>query len=108
MNTTLDKLTPGWPAKLNLSFDLLVIIGATLLALTGPAWGDPGDEPKYISLAFLGVLAWLVGAFILRLYSPATPRSHADHLVLTLLLVIFVTISDFLWERIALPCMLRS
>lgn len=103
MNTTLDKLTPGWPAKLNLAFDLFVIVAATVLALSGPSWGPSTDEPKYASVAFLSIGMWLVGAFALRLYSPATPRTHADHLTLTLLLVSSVTITCYLWERIALP-----
>jgi exopolysaccharide biosynthesis polyprenyl glycosylphosphotransferase len=104
VNNSLDKLTPGWPAKLNIAFDLAVVVLATLLALTGPAWGPSADEPKYyLSLASLGLGGWLIGAFILRLYSPATPRTHADHLTLTFLLVVMVTAADFLWERIALP-----
>jgi exopolysaccharide biosynthesis polyprenyl glycosylphosphotransferase len=102
MVPTLDKLTPGWPAKVNLAFDLVLVLIASALALLGPVW-EPGDEPKYASLALLGVIAWVVGAAMLRLYSPATPRTHVDHLVLTLLLATAVSLSLFLWERLAMP-----
>lgn len=99
MNSTLDKLTPGWPAKANLAFDLIVLFGASALALQGP----PLDDPSTLSLGFLGFLGWIFGAAVLRLYSPMTPRSNGDHLTLTLLLVVAVSASLYLWERVILP-----
>lgn len=98
MNSSLDKLTPGWPAKANLAFDLVVLFGASALSLQGA----PLDEPAVLSLALVAFLGWLFGVAVLRLYSPATPRTHDDHLVLTLLLVVSVSFSLFVWERTVL------
>jgi exopolysaccharide biosynthesis polyprenyl glycosylphosphotransferase len=99
MNSMLDKLTPGWPAKANLAFDLVVLFGASALALQAP----PLDDPSTLTLALLGFLAWIFGAAVLRLYSPMTPRTAGDHLTLTLLLVVGVSASLSLWERVILP-----
>jgi exopolysaccharide biosynthesis polyprenyl glycosylphosphotransferase len=95
---TLDKLTPGWPAKLNLAFDLAVLVIASLLAMQSTV-----DDPAYSSLALMGIVGWLIGAAVLRLYSPHTPRGNGDQLALTLMLVVLVSLGLFLWERIALP-----
>ena len=97
MNSSLDKLTPGWPAKLNLAFDLAVLTGAGILALQG------ADDPAYLTLGVVGILTFLLGAAVLRLYSPMTPRGNVDHLTLTLLLVVAVSLALYLWERIGLP-----
>jgi exopolysaccharide biosynthesis polyprenyl glycosylphosphotransferase len=99
MNSTLDKLTPGWPAKVNLAFDLVVLFVASGLALQAP----PVDDPTTLSMAFLGFLCWIFGAAVLRLYSPTTARSNTDHLTLTLLLVVTVSGVLFFWERLVLP-----
>ena len=98
MNSTLDKLTPGWPAKVNLAFDLVILFIASGLALQAP----PVDDPTTLSMAFLGLISWVFGAAVLRLYSPTTARSNTDHLTLTLLLVVTVSMVLFLWERLIL------
>lgn len=98
MRDTLDKLTPGWPAKLNLAFDLLLLV----LAMTASMQGG-FDAPSFASLALVGLVGWLIGTAVLRLYSPCSPRSKTDQLTLTLLLVALVSVSLFLWERIILP-----
>ena len=97
MNSSLDKLTPGWPAKMNLAFDLLVLFGACAVAMQG------ADDPSYLTLGAVSILSWLFGAAVLRLYSPTTARTNGDHLALTLLLVVAVAVGLYLWERIALP-----
>lgn len=98
MRDTLDKLTPGWPAKLNLAFDVLLLVLAMSLSMQGGF-----DTPSFTSLALVGVVGWLIGTAILRLYSPCTPRSKTDQLTLTLMLVVLVALSLFLWERLVLP-----
>lgn len=98
MRDTLDKLTPGWPAKLNLAFDVV------LLVLAMSASMQVGfDTPSFASLSLVAILGWLIGTAVLRLYSPCTPRSKTDQLTLTLLLVVLVALSLYLWERIILP-----
>lgn len=99
MNGTLDKITPGWPAKANLAFDLVVLLGGCGVALQT----SPMDHPATLTTAAVGAVAWIVGAAVLRLYSPATPRTHGDHLALTVLLVVAVSSTLALWERFMLP-----
>ncbi|MCC7075419.1 MAG: sugar transferase [Deltaproteobacteria bacterium] len=98
MRDTLDKLTPGWPAKLNLACDVLLLVLAMAASMQGGF-----DAPAFASLALVGVVGWLIGTAVLRLYSPCTPRSKTDQLTLTLLLVVIVALLLFLWERIVLP-----
>lgn len=99
MNSTLDKLTPGWPAKANLAFDLAVLAAACTIALQSA----PTLDALFLSIALAGMATWIVGAAVMRLYSPATPRSHGDHLALTVLLVVSVSGVLALWERMVLP-----
>jgi len=95
----LDKLTPGWPGKLNVLFDTLVVLLGGFLATARVVW----DDPRFTTLAIVGSGTWLIGAGALRLYAPATPRTMQDQAVLTILLLIATSLVLFIWERIGVP-----
>ncbi|MDP2343825.1 MAG: sugar transferase [Deltaproteobacteria bacterium] len=92
----LDKLTPGWPAKLNVLYDVLVVLMGCFLATLRVVV----DDPRYYTLMMVGAAFWLVGAGALRLYSPATPRTIQDQAALTVLLLIITSIVLAVWERV--------
>ena len=73
MRDTLDKLTPGWPAKLNLAFDALLLIVAMAASMQGGF-----DPTSFASLGLVAIVSWLIGTALLRLYSPCSPRSNTD------------------------------
>ena len=96
---SLDKLSPGWPSKLNVLYDaIVVIVGAWLATRTVVA-----DDPRYTTLILVGAFTWLIGAGALRLYSPATPRTMQDQAALTILMVIVTSLVLFMWERVGVP-----
>jgi exopolysaccharide biosynthesis polyprenyl glycosylphosphotransferase len=95
VNARLDTLTPGWPAKLNMVFDLVVVVCGCALATLRVVEHDP----RYWTLMAVGAGAWLVGAASLRLYSPATPRTAQDQAALTIVLLMATSFVLFLWER---------
>lgn len=99
MTGQLDKLTPGWPGKLNVLFDTLVVLMGAFLATARVVW----DDPRYTTLAIVGAGTWLVGAGALRLYAPATPRTIQDQAVLTILLLVGTSFVLFVWERVGVP-----
>ena len=100
MNGQLDKLAPGWPAKLNLAWDILVVFFSSYVATIRVVQNDP----RYFSMMVFGAALWLFGAAVMRLYSPATPRTIADQAALTALLLVIVSLLLFLWERLgAIP-----
>ena len=92
----LDKLTPGWSAKLNVLFDVVVVLLGCFLATLRVVI----DDPRYYTLMVVGVGVWLVGAGALRLYSPATPRMIQDQAVLTVVLLIVTSLLLAVWERV--------
>jgi exopolysaccharide biosynthesis polyprenyl glycosylphosphotransferase len=94
----LDSLSPGWPAKLNVLFDLLVVMAGCVLATARVVI----DDPRYLTLTLVGAAVWLVGAGSLRLYSPATPRTTQDQAALTILLLIGTSFVLFFGERLGL------
>lgn len=90
MNGRFDKLAPGLAAKLNFAFDLVFAVLTLLLATAA----DPeAFDDRLVALALLVTLTWLVGAAVLRLYSPATPRTKADSVILDLIAVAGVTVA---------------
>lgn len=95
----LDKLTPGWTGKLNVVYDVLVVLIGGFLATARVVW----DDPRYTTLAVVGAGTWLLGAGVLRLYAPATPRTMQDQAVLTILLLIATSVVLFVWERVGVP-----
>jgi exopolysaccharide biosynthesis polyprenyl glycosylphosphotransferase len=95
----LDKLTPGWPGKLNVLYDVMVIVVGCILATPRIVL----DDPRYTTLVFVGASTWAVGAGALRLYSPATPRTIQDQAVLTILLLIGTSLVLAVWERVGVP-----
>ena len=95
----LDNLTPGWPGKLNVVYDLVVVVAAAFLATARVV----ADDPRYATIIFVGAVAWAFGAGALRLYSPATPRTAQDQAVLTILLVVIASFVLFVYERIGIP-----
>lgn len=92
----LDSLTPGWPAKLNVLFDVIVVLVGCFLATSRVVV----DDPRYYTLMVVGAAFWLVGAGSLRLYSPATPRTNQDQAVLTILLLVLTSIVLAVFERV--------
>ncbi len=95
MNARLDSLSPGWPAKLNVLYDVVVVLVGCFLATLRVVV----DDPRYLTLMAVGAGAWLVGAGSLRLYSPATPRTAQDQAALTIVLLIATSFVLFVWER---------
>ena len=95
----LDKLTPGWPGKLNVLYDLTVVVVAAFLATLRVVV----DDPRYTTIIVVGAIAWAFGAGALRLYSPATPRTAQDQAVLTILLVVITSLVLFIYERVGIP-----
>lgn len=95
----LDKLTPGWPGKLNVLYDMIVVVLAVFLATLRVVV----DDPRYLTIVVVGAATWAVGAGALRLYSPATPRTTQDQAVLTILLVLITSVMLFVWERVGIP-----
>ncbi|HEY1101663.1 MAG TPA: hypothetical protein VGF99_22175, partial [Myxococcota bacterium] len=95
----LDTLTPGWPGKLNVAYDLVVVVVAAFLATARVVI----DDPRYTTVVFVGAVVWAIGAGALRLYSPATPRTIQDQAVLTILLVALTSVALFIWERVGIP-----
>lgn len=92
----LDSLSPGWPAKLNVLYDLLVVLMGCFLATLRVVI----DDPRYYSMMIVGVSFWLVGAGALRLYSPATPRTIQDQAALTILLLLLTSVTLAIFERV--------
>jgi exopolysaccharide biosynthesis polyprenyl glycosylphosphotransferase len=76
MNDRFDKITPGLPAKLGLVVDALFVFGALWLALQQPI------QAMWSPLVPAVLFAWFLAAAILRLYSPCTPRTEFDSLML--------------------------
>ncbi len=99
MTGQLDKLTPGWPGKLNVLYDVIVIVVGCILATPRIVL----DDPRYATLVFVGAATWAVGAGALRLYSPATPRTIQDQAALTILLLIGTSLVLAIWERVGVP-----
>ena len=99
MTGQLDKLTPGWPGKLNVLFDVTIVVVGCILATPRIVL----DDPRYLSLVVVGACAWLVGGGSLRLYAPATPRTIQDQAVLTILLLLGTSMVLFIWERVGVP-----
>jgi exopolysaccharide biosynthesis polyprenyl glycosylphosphotransferase len=95
VNARLDSLSPGWPAKLNVLYDVVVVLVGCFLATLRVVV----DDPRYLTLMAVGAGAWLVGAGSLRLYSPATPRTAQDQAALTIVLLIATSFLLFVWER---------
>lgn len=95
----LDQLTPGWPAKLNVVYDAIVVVMGVWLATRTVV----ANDPRYTTLIVVGATTWLVGAGVLRLYSPATPRTAQDQAALTILMVIVTSLMLFVWERVGVP-----
>jgi exopolysaccharide biosynthesis polyprenyl glycosylphosphotransferase len=95
VNARLDSLSPGWPAKLNVLYDVVVVLVGCFLATLRVVV----DDPRYLTLMAVGGSVWLVGAGMLRLYSPATPRTAQDQAALTIVLLIVTSFSLFVWER---------
>ncbi|MEZ4272502.1 MAG: sugar transferase [Myxococcota bacterium] len=96
MNGKFDKLAPGLTAKLNLLFDL------TLVLVMVPLATHPEQlilNTRLLTLSAAGVSIWLFAAALLRLYSPWTPRSSADNVFLGLLATAGLTISLVLLDR---------
>lgn len=92
----LDHLTPGWPAKLNLAFDLVVVVFACFIATRRVLF----DDPRYVTMMLVAAGFWVVGASVLRLYAPATPRKIEDQAMLTILLLAVTSVVLFVWERV--------
>lgn len=92
----LDSLSPGWPAKLNVLYDVIVVLVGCVLATLRVVL----DDPRYYTMMVVGAAFWLVGAGALRLYSPATPRTIQDQAALTILLLILTSIVLAVWERV--------
>jgi exopolysaccharide biosynthesis polyprenyl glycosylphosphotransferase len=95
VNARLDSLSPGWPAKLNVLYDVVVVVVGCFLATLRVVV----DDPRYMTLMAVGASAWLVGAGMLRLYSPATPRTAQDQAALTIVLLLATSFVLFVWER---------
>jgi len=94
--SALDKLTPGWPGKVNVLFDAIVVVIGAWLATFRQVAGDP----RYTTIILVGVATWLVGAGALRLYAPATKRTIQDQAALTIVLLIGTSFVLFVWERV--------
>ena len=92
----LDSLSPGWPAKLNVLYDVIIVVVGCILATLRVVL----DDPRYYTMIVVGAAFWLVGAGALRLYSPATPRTTQDQAVLTILLLFSTSIVLAVWERV--------
>ena len=92
----LDKLTPGWPAKLNVLYDVVIVLLGCFLATRQVVLADP----RYYTLMLVGAAVWLVGAGALRLYAPATPRTIQDQAVLAVLLLMVTSALLAIWERV--------
>jgi exopolysaccharide biosynthesis polyprenyl glycosylphosphotransferase len=88
MNSCLDKLLPGFAAKFNLAMDLAFLALGIGLFLGGA------------ELLLLGwaIAVWIFATTVLRLYSPLTPRTLFDTMVLRIIAVAAVTASVF-WIR---------
>jgi exopolysaccharide biosynthesis polyprenyl glycosylphosphotransferase len=95
VNARLDSLSPGWPAKLNVLYDVVVVLVGCFLATLRVVV----DDPRYLTLMAVGAGTWLVGAGSLRLYSPATPRTAQDQAALTIVLLLATSFLLFVWER---------
>ncbi len=81
MNGRLDKIAPGLAAKLNLLFDEAF---ALLFVLLSAARGGVVLDGRVLILSAVIAGGWFFAAAVLRLYSPCTPRSRADSIVLHL------------------------
>jgi len=80
MNNCLDKLLPGFAAKFNLAADLVFLALGIGLFLGGVPW----------VLLSWSIGAWILATTILRLYSPLTPRTFFDTMVLRFIAILAV------------------
>jgi exopolysaccharide biosynthesis polyprenyl glycosylphosphotransferase len=100
MNGKFDKLAPGVGAKLNLAFDLAFVLLTFLAALTSPV-----DQimPRVLVLISVATAAWFCAVVFLRLYSPCTPRTRLDSIVLIAIAAIAVSFSVAIVDRLLYP-----
>lgn len=79
MNDRLYRIVPGLSAKLQMGVDLLLVAFCIpfILNVSGAI-----SQSNAIGLVALGLLAWLIAAAVVRLYSPCTPRSELDTLTM--------------------------
>ena len=100
MNGMLDKLAPGFSAKLAFLADALLAGGCVVLATrVGTSFYSYSDVLVLMSMATGG---WSIAIAVLRLYSPYTPRSLADTMALTLLAAGCLAIGLFVIDRVLL------
>ncbi len=80
-----DRIAPGLTAKINLLIDVVLVLA--LLAVASPAIRQVSGL-AYAVIGTLAVMAWLLSATVVRLYSPCTPRTRMDSLAMGTLAVI--------------------
>ena len=83
-----DRIAPGLVAKANLLIDIILVLVVLAVASSG---SGPVLGVTYALTAALAVLAWIVSATVLRLYSPCTPRTWIDSLAMGALAVVATT-----------------
>lgn len=87
VNGSLDKLAPGFHGKLTFLVDLVLVAVAVLFSA---AWMTPFALSTATSLMLTGVAVWGIVVSMLRLYSPHTPRSTLDNIVLATMAILVV------------------
>ncbi len=81
MHGRLDQIVPGLLAKLRFAFDEIFLAFAIIITALG---GQNASDARVTGLIFAGTFGWFCAAALLRLYSPCTPRTKADGVLLTL------------------------
>ncbi len=98
MPAKLDHLTPCVTGKLCFLFDLAVVVVA-VFAAAGEDWLTGAGE----ALATIAVVSWVLGATVLRLYAPYTPRGPADEAMLRAVAVASLALVLFVVARVLMP-----
>lgn len=97
MTQKFDKLVPGRAAKLNLLADVLLV--AFIIALRDGQSAFEADA-RPLTLIFVGIASWIFASAAVRLYSPCTPRSNLDNLLLGLMAAGGVTFAVYVVDTI--------
>jgi exopolysaccharide biosynthesis polyprenyl glycosylphosphotransferase len=90
MNGRFDKIAPGLAAKLNLLLDELLAVLSLLLVSTVHA---QLHDQRLSVITITVVAGWFLAAGLLRLYSPCTPRTKADAVILNAIAVFGVALT---------------
>ncbi|MGA9524062.1 MAG: sugar transferase [Myxococcaceae bacterium] len=87
MTSVLGRVAPGVAAKFNLLVDLVLVLGATILAGVLELPGNVFAAPELVAFLVSAGAVWLVSATALRHYDPWAQRSRLDDAAMVIVLV---------------------